>query len=428
MSLTSKPRSQDVPQETKRLPSRPLCYVRKGGCVVETCTNTVNSFPLLRPDPEANDRIFGVLGRAAEYYRVDIHAFGFLSTHYHLLYSVENALQMSRFQGYLNSNMAREVGRLHGWKDKFWARPYRKMDIGDSPADQRARLKYCLAQAAQAGLVESPLDWPAPTAAHALLHDEPVVGYWFNRTKEYNARRSEIDFAKYDYATRYEIDLQPLPAFQDDSPEEYQAMVAEVLAEIEDEAAARRGGRPVKGAAAVQAQDPCQQLPGKRKKSPAPMLFFSKQPEVRKAMVEDYEGFRDEYMLGSQRLIEAAEQGYRLDPSKALPDGSFPPAIVQEILQFAGFNPETAYPKECFPRAWPFVGGELPPPPPSPPSRNLVLERIRGKLKIVHRGEIPTVRISVRAPAELPRSWTSPVIPSFQGTTSLRNGLSRDPP
>ena len=367
-------------------------------------------------------------GRAAEYYRVDIHAFGFLSTHYHLLYSVENALQMSRFQGYLNSNMAREVGRLHGWKDKFWARPYRKMGIGDSPADQRARLKYCLAQAVQAGLVESPLDWPAPTAAQALLHDEPVVGYWFNRTKEYNARRSEIDFAKYDYATRYEIDLQPLPAFQDDSPEEYRAMVAEVLAEIEDEAATSRGGRPVKGADAVQSQDPCQQLPGKRKKSPAPMLFFSKQPEVRKAMVEDYEGFRDEYMLGSQRLIETAEQGYRLDPSKALPDGSFAPAVVEEILQFAGFNPETAYPKECFPRAWPFVGGELPPPPPSPPSRALVLEKIGSELKIVHRGEIPTVHVPRQDFEESSKFQELPMIPNVLGKSSSRSRLSREPP
>ncbi len=414
-------------QTSTRLPSRPLCYVRKGGCVVETCTNTINSLPLLRPSPEANELIFGALAKAAEYYRVDIHAFGILSTHYHLLYSIENALQMSRFQGHLNSNIAREIGNLHGWKDRFWARPYRKMDIGDERADQRARLKYCLAQAVQAGLVESPLDWPAPTAAQALLYDEPVVGYWFNRTKEYNARRSEIDFAKYDYATRYEIALQPLPAFQDDSPEEYQTMVAEVLAEIEEEAAASRGGRPVLGADAVQAQDPCQRLPSPRKKSPAPALFFSKQPEVRKAMVDDYEDFRNQYMVGSQRLIEAAERGYRLDPSEVLPNGSFPPAVVEEILQAGGFNPETTFPKGCFPGAWPFVGGELPPPPSSPPSRVVVLERMEGKLRIVHRGEIPTVRVPCRAGAETFESQRLSRMPRLLERWPPEGQLSRDP-
>jgi len=66
---------------------------------------------------------------------------------------------------------------------------------------------------------------PGPNAARALVHDEPLVGgFWFDRTKEYYAHRKGIDFDKYDYATRYEIELKPLPAFQDDSPEEYQAM------------------------------------------------------------------------------------------------------------------------------------------------------------------------------------------------------------
>lgn len=417
----------DVISTPSRLPSRPLSYVRKGGCVVETCTNTLNGLPLLRPGPEANERIFGALGRAAEYYRVGIHAFGILSTHYHLLYSVDDTLQMSRFQNHLNSNVAREVGRLHGLKDKFWARRYRSMGIGDERADQRERLKYCLAQATRAGLVESPLDWPAPTAAEALLHGEPVVGYWFNRTKEYNARRSQIDFAKYDYATRYEIDLQPLPAFQDDSPEEYRAMVAEILAEIEEEAATQRGGRPARGADAVQAQDPCEQLHSTRKKSPAPMLFFSKQPEVRKAMGEDYKNFRAHFMEGSKQLLEAAEEGYWLDPKTMLPNGSFAPTVVESILYFKGFNPEAAFPKGCFPRAWPFVGGELSPPPPTPPTRPLVFEEIAGELKIVHRGEIPTVRVPA---SDLDASSESRglAVPNILESGSSGSDFSRDPP
>ena len=70
------------------------------------------------------------------------------------------------------------------------------------------------------GLVEKVLQWPGPNAARALLHGEPLVRYWFNRTREYYARRKGIDFEKYDFATRYEIELRRLPAFADDSPEE----------------------------------------------------------------------------------------------------------------------------------------------------------------------------------------------------------------
>ncbi len=92
----------------------------------------------------------------------------------------------------------------------------------------------------------------------------------------------------------------------------------------------------------------------KSKKSPAPMLFFSKRPEIRRDMANDYKDFEDEYMLGSGRLIEAAERGYRLDPRRYIPNGSFPPAVIEELLKAAGgFNPEAEFPKRSFPRAWP---------------------------------------------------------------------------
>ena len=89
---------------------------------METCTRTLHGLPLLRPGTEANERILGVLGRAAEYYDIDIYGFGFCSTHSHLLYGAENGLTMARFQGHFNSNVAREIGRLHKWPEKLWGR------------------------------------------------------------------------------------------------------------------------------------------------------------------------------------------------------------------------------------------------------------------------------------------------------------------
>ncbi len=322
--------------------ARPLCYVPRGGCLVETCTRTIHGRPLLRPGPEANDRILGVLGRAADYYKVDVHAFGMASNHYHLLYFAENGLQMSRFQGYLNSNLARELGRLYGWREKFWSRRYRAMMISDEPEAQRKRLKYVLGTGAKEQLVIRPLDWPGPNAARALVHGEPVVGYWFNRTLEWKARRRGEDFQKYDYATRYALELQRMPAFANLSAEEYRALIAEILSEIEQEAAAKRGDRPVLGVERILAEDPCQR-PRKTKKSPAPMLFFATRPEIREVQVNDYKDFADEYQLAADRLIQAATRGSRLDPRRHFPSGSFPPAVISELLKAPPPSPATRF-------------------------------------------------------------------------------------
>jgi len=407
--------------------SRPLCYVPRGGCLVETCTRTIHGRHLLRPGPEANERILGALGRAAEYYHVEIFAFGMASNHYHLLYFAENGLQMSRFQGHLNSNLARELGRLHDWHEKLWSRRYRAMIVSDEPEAQRRRLKYVLGTGAKEQLVASPLDWPGPNAARALAHGEPVVGYWFNRTKEWHARRRGENFQKYDYATRYEIELQPLPGFADLSPEAYRSMVAEVVSEIEKEAAAERGDRPVLGVEKILSEDACRR-PQTAKKSPAPMLFFAARKEIREAQANSYRDFVDKYELAADRMIQAALEGRRLDPERHFPTGSFPPAVIEELLKAAdGFNPEREFPKGSFPRAWPFVGGRLRPAPPIPPTRRLIYKGSDNRT-IVRRGEIPTVHVprsdcpegGTEAPGESGMHREPPAPPSWC--------LARDPP
>jgi len=385
--------------------SRPLCYVHRGKdqdrAVVETCTRTIHGLPLLRPGPGTNELIVGALGRAAEYYDVPLYGFATAGNHYHCLSGPQNGLQLSRFQCHLNSNIAREVGRRHGHREKFWARRYRALNISDEKKSQRDRLKYVLANGTKEGLVESPLDWPGPNLARALVHGEPMVGYWYNRTKEYKARRKGVDFDPYDFATRYEIHFQQLPAYADDSPEAYRQMVADLIGEIEEEAADKRKGRRVLGVERILAQDPCQPI-GTPKKSPAPPLFKADTSDERRAMENKYKDFVDKYDVASGKMLEAAIEGYRLDPRRLFPDGSFPPALVEEILRSASsFNPALEFPcggefpGGSFPRPWPFVGGGLPPAPSDPPTRRLVIEEIDGKDTIVWREEgIPTVEVA----------------------------------
>jgi hypothetical protein len=82
------------------------------------------------------------------------------------------------------------------------------------------------------------------------------------------ARRRREEYGTHDYATRYEVELLPLPAFRDLSPEAYREKVAELVREIEEEGERAREGRPVAGVAKILSQDPFQAPSRTTKKSP----------------------------------------------------------------------------------------------------------------------------------------------------------------
>jgi REP element-mobilizing transposase RayT len=87
-----------------------------------------------------NDVIRGVLARAARRAGLAVHAPVFLSNHYHLLVSVTDAQQLAEFTNYLNSNLAREAGRLVRWREKFWGRRFQAVIVSDEEEAQVARL------------------------------------------------------------------------------------------------------------------------------------------------------------------------------------------------------------------------------------------------------------------------------------------------
>ena len=123
--------------------------------LVEITSRVQHGRFLLRPSPYSNDLILGVLGRAQARYDVLLHAFVFMSNHFHLIMTVASVERMSRFVGYVKGNIARELGRLHGWREHFWGRRYHSACIGDSDEAQLARLMYILSNGCKEGLVAS---------------------------------------------------------------------------------------------------------------------------------------------------------------------------------------------------------------------------------------------------------------------------------
>src|SRR6185436_11147290 len=104
--------------------ARKLRFIPEGGALVEVTCRTVQSRFLLRPSPELNEVILGVLGKAQSLYPIDLVAYVWLSNHFHLLLWVEDAQRLAKFMEYLNGNLAREVSRATGWTDKIWSRRY----------------------------------------------------------------------------------------------------------------------------------------------------------------------------------------------------------------------------------------------------------------------------------------------------------------
>jgi hypothetical protein len=233
---------------------------------------------------------------------------------------VEDAEQLAAFMEYVNSNIAREVGRLIDWREKFWGRRYQAIIVSDEPKAQEERYRYVLSQGVKECLVEKVREWPGVHGARAILDGEPLKGYWFDRTREGAARRRGEQPGDFEYATEEELALSPLPCWRGWSEEKIQARVNELVEEIEKEAEADRRSRGVRplGVNAILAQS-SHDKPRNTKRSPAP-AFHAATKAARRAL-------RDVYALFLAAYREAAEKLQKGDRSVHFPEGSFPPAL-----------------------------------------------------------------------------------------------------
>jgi hypothetical protein len=237
-----------------------------------------------------------------------------------MLLRVDNAKRLSQFMGYFNGNLAREIARLTGWKDRIWSRRYESIVVTDEEAAQVGRLRYILANTCKENLVASPLEWPGVHCAQALIKGEAVEGTWFDRKLEHNARLRGREPGPREFASPETVLLSPLPCWAHMSPATYRARIAELIHDIEQTAAAARaesGGEPL-GVDGVRNQDP-ETRPRKIEKSPAPFVHAATKA-ARKAMWEAYAWFMAAFR-------EAAEKLKAGDRSAAFPAGSFPPGL-----------------------------------------------------------------------------------------------------
>ena len=299
--------------------ARSLRYVPPHSLVEVTCRTLHGRF-LLRPCRELNEIVLGILGRAARRYRVGLCAFSYLSNHCHLLLRPLDARHLARFMGFVNGNLAKEAGRLHGWRERIWGRRYTAIVVSHEEAVQLARLRYLLEQGTKEGLVRRPQDWPGAHSVQALIDGCPMRGVWFDRTREYEARRCGQQPGKYEYAEEETVELAPLPAWDGLAPEDRRAAVRALVREIEREARRARetSGRSPMGVRRILRQNP-HDRPEQSHRSPAPR-FHAQAWRVRKSLELGYYEFR-------VRFRQAAEELKLGRTGVEFPPGSFPPRL-----------------------------------------------------------------------------------------------------
>ena len=267
---------------------------------------------LLAPSEPLNRLILGAVGRAQRRYGVEVHAFVFLSNHYHMLISVRDVHQMARFVGYFEAKIAKEVARLTHWRDKIWARRYTAIPVSNEETAQEMRLEYLLSQGVKEGFVPHPGDWPGAQCVATLLEGVPIEGIWHDRTAEYRARLRGERPKPGEYSRSEVIELSPLPCWRDE-PDERVRELAHHLVERVIAAAQETGKRKPKLPENVHPTE----RPKHSKRSPAPW-FHCASKAVRLELRAAYGQFRAAYRT-------AAEALHRGDLTAPFPDGCFPP-------------------------------------------------------------------------------------------------------
>jgi len=280
--------------------ARPIRHMPAPYTIFVVTVRTLQERFLLRPSKEANEIILACLGRSQFLYpNVRLHHFDFLSNHFDLILSAPDFHQISAFVGHFESVLARKLGCLVEWRQKFWGRRFRPIPVLDDEA-LLGRVRYALEHGCKENLVMRPRDWPGVSCVAALTEGEALVGYWHDRTEEYKDAQRGKTVKSSDYVRRYEIKLTPLPLWADLSEPQRQAQYRHIIKDIEEETRERHeknGTRPL-GAEAVLAQDP-HDRPQHSKHSPAPLCHAASEA-VRKTYRQAYRAFVNAYYRASE--------------------------------------------------------------------------------------------------------------------------------
>ncbi len=286
--------------------------------VYEVTARTVEGKFLLRPDDRSREVVMGVIGRALSLSPdISVHAFIFLSNHFHILLSSKTGSCISSFLGYLKGNLARRIGQLRQRPGRLWEGRSATIPITDNEA-LLARLKYLLSNSVKEGLVERPEEWSGASSLPWYLEKE-LVGNWIDRKRERRALKLSGNCDPAAYTLQYPINISPLPCWSDLSRPEIGFRTRRVLDSIAEEWQLKRLYQ-VMGIEAVLEINP-EKGPARPLEKHKPPLCHSSTTWMRAAYASLHRGFVASFREASYLMRTQTSR-----EKKGFPFGSFPPA------------------------------------------------------------------------------------------------------
>ena len=270
----------------------------------------------MRPSPVVNQIIGSVLVRGLQLYSVKLYAFVFASNHFHLILS-GNPNEISRFMAHLQSNIARQVGELVDWKDKFWARRYSSEPILDDDA-LVGRVQYIFEHGVKEGLVSNANKWPGLTGISELTSSKKRHFYWFHKARHTAATQAGKAVIRSDFLEKLPLILHPLPQWKDLQNPEQQQLYRQTLKAANHCAKEKRNNKQALGLKKVLAQHP-HQKPKRSSGKPRP-LCHTTCSQLRKQFKILYREFLAAYWEASAAYLRGAFD-------IPFPEGTFRPPI-----------------------------------------------------------------------------------------------------
>ena len=287
---------------------RPLRFQPKPWGIFFVTTRCIHGRFLLRPSSKTNALVIGVMAKAVHKFEVKLFGLCFMSNHYHLLLSSKDAASLAQFMQYVNSNIARELGRLHNWREKFWSRRYRATAVLDDDAALE-RMKYIMSNSVKEGLVKHPRYYPGVHCYRHLVEGRPLHGIWVNRSLMHTDPGLSEAYASEGLA----LTLSRLPKYEEMSVIAYRdlikALTNDMLSEIDKPA-------KVLGQKRILNQNPLT-MSARPRKTPAPLCHTScarLQSQFRQSFKDFVQAYKEAY----KELAHGQFKGL-------FPEGSIPP-------------------------------------------------------------------------------------------------------
>jgi REP element-mobilizing transposase RayT len=246
-------------------------------------------------------------------YKVRLFGLCVLSNHYHVLMATRDASTLASFMQHVNSNLAREMGRLHGWREKLWGRRYHASAVLDDAA-LIERLKYIFQNSVKEGLVKHARYWPGVHCHQALVGKRSLEGVWVDRTL--SARRGR------EVTEELALPFHKLPCLEHLSDAAYQDRMRELSREAHQEC---EKPAAFMGQKRILAVDP-HTKPSKEDRSPAPLCHAGRSV-LSQSFKEAYQDFLEFYKHAFESFQERLQQA-------VMPHGGLPP--VAWCTQAAG--------------------------------------------------------------------------------------------